>query len=177
MPDAIPPNGMRTTPSLDRQTLKRLLHYSPESGLFTWLVKSNGRVRVGQTAGSPNSDGYIQIKIFRRLYGAHRLAWLYVYGYWPPQEIDHINGNVADNRIENLREANRHEQMWNRKRPVTNTSGFKGVSFYKRRDCWRANIANGGKLVHLGYFKTPEAAHEAYVAAAKAIRGDYVRSE
>lgn len=157
--------------------LHDLLDYEPITGKFRWKVATNGRVRIGQLAGSPNRDGYIQIKINRRLYGAHRLAWFYVNGRWPNAEIDHRNGNIADNSIANLREATRGQQMANLKRPRTNTSGFKGVSFYKRQRRWRAYIATDGKPKHLGYFDTAEEAHAAYAKAAVAQFGEFARTK
>ena len=162
---------------LTRARLTSLLAYDQTTGHFAWRVATNGRVKVGQRAGSPNRDGYIQIKIDRRLYGAHRLAWFYVYGAWPVEEIDHRNGRRADNSLSNLREATRAQQMANLKRPRTNTSGFKGVSFHKKRRRWRAYIAVDGRPRHLGYFDTAEAAHAAYAAAAAEQFGEFARVE
>lgn len=164
-------------PYITHARLREALHYDPETGVFTWRVANNGRIKIGQRAGSPNKEGYIQIKIDRRLYGAHRLAWFYVHGAWPKEEIDHRRGIRGDNRIGELREATHFQQMANSKRPCTNTSGFKGVSFYKRKHRWRAYIAVGGKPKHLGYFDTAEEAHEAYAETATAQFGEFARVE
>lgn len=83
---------------MDQETLKSILKYDAFSGLFSWAVKRQ-KVVVGSVAGSKNSLGYVQIKISGKLYHAHRLAWLYVYGYMPEKEIDHINRIRDDNRI------------------------------------------------------------------------------
>jgi hypothetical protein len=93
------------------------------------------------------------------------LAWLYVHGALPQAEIDHADGNRSNNAIANLRLATRADQMANLKRPRTNTSGFKGVSLY-RTGKWAAHIAIDGRPKHLGYFETPQEAHDAYAAAA-----------
>lgn len=161
--------------AVTHERLTSVLDYAPATGHFTWKVANNGRVRVGQRAGSPNKDGYIQIKIDRQLYGAHRLAWFYVHRRWPTDEIDHKHGTITDNRISELREATRVQQMANRKTPVNNTSGFKGVSFHKRMQRWRAYIAVAGKPLHLGYFNTPEEAHNAYSAASIRECGEFAR--
>lgn len=156
--------------------LSTLLAYDAETGVFTWRIRPNGRVPAGSRAGSLNSGGYSQIKIGRRLYGAHRLAWFYVHKQWPTAEIDHIDGNPSNNAIANLRLATRAQQMANIKRASTNTSGFKGVSFHKKSSRWRAYISISGRPKHLGYFDSPERANAAYVEAAKAIRGDFARA-
>lgn len=167
----------------EAESLRLRLLYDPETGLFTWRprpcwakdsLRWNKRY-AGTTAGSPNKDGYVHIKIDGRLYGAHRLAWLIVHGTLSAAEIDHRNGDRADNRISNLREATRRQQMHNLKRPATNTSGFKGASFHKRAGRWAANIHHGGRARHLGYFDTVEAAHAAYVQAAVSLRGEFAR--
>lgn len=82
----------------------RLLSYNPDTGLFTWLV-SRGKAKAGDIAGSPWKDGYLRIKVLRRGYAAHRLAWLFAHGHWPQLQIDHINGIRTDNRIHNLRDV------------------------------------------------------------------------
>lgn len=163
-------------------SLRARLAYDLKAGIFTWQAKPSGTKDAarwnsryaGKPAGSPNRDGYINIKIDGRLHPAHRLAWLYVHGHWPVLEIDHRNGIRADNRLQNLREATRTEQMHNLRRPTTNTSGFKGVSLYQGKR-WRAYIHLNGKPKHLGYFLTAELAHAAYCKAALAARGEFAR--
>ena len=93
---------------ITQEELKELLDYNPETGLFTWNVYNN--IKNKTTAGTFN-DGYIQIKIKQKIYQAHRLAWLYVYGEWPKGQIDHINGIRDDNRIENLRDVTNRETL------------------------------------------------------------------
>jgi hypothetical protein len=98
------------------------------------------------------------------------------YGQWPRRGIDHVNGDGTDNRLENLREANQSQNGANRRLTSKNTSGFKGVSFAKQAKRWRAGIQVGGRRKHLGYFDTPELAHQRYVEAAKAAFGEFARS-
>ena len=146
--------------------LKELLHYDPETGLFTWLVSRRGGA-AGSKAGYKRPDGYICIGMEKLRYHAGRLAWLYVHGRWPEVEIDHINGIPGDNRIENLREATRLENSQNIRLSMKNTSGFPGVSY--RKKCkfrkWRAQIRVNTKKIELGNFSTAEEAGMAYAKA------------
>lgn len=99
---------------LTQTRLKELLFYNPETGNFTWLVRSADRIKIGQTAGClDKTNGYISIKVDKRRYTGHRLAYLYMTGEFPT-EIDHINRNRADNRWENLRNVPHSINMKNR---------------------------------------------------------------
>lgn len=156
--------------SLTQAKLKRLLSYDSGTGVFTWKVKTSSNVRVGDVAGTNQLHGYRAIHVQGILYLSHRLAWLYVHGHWPSDEIDHINGIRDDNRIINLREATRQENCQNISRPCNNTSGTMGVSFENRRNKWRAYIvASHGsrKAIHLGLFVDKDDAIEARHAAEK----------
>jgi hypothetical protein len=121
-------------------------------------------------------DGYRKIRINGRSYLAHRLAWLYMTGEWPQNVIDHASGQRSDNRWENLRAASPLLNSHNRKRPSNNTSGFKGVTFYKAGNIWRAFIRVDGLLRFLGSFPTPELAADAYAAAANDHFGSFART-
>lgn len=136
---------------LTQDLLRSLVHYDPETGVFTSLIKKPF-VEVGQILGSRNGKGYIQFNIAGKAYRAHRLAWLYVYGEWPSDQLDHKNRIRSDNRIENLREAGNHENGSNCSTSKRNTSGVKGVMWYKRYQKWAASIRVNKKLIHLGYF-------------------------
>ena len=167
---------------LSAQRLREVLHYDPETGVFTWLARpvTTHQVRtwnakfVGSVAGSPNS-GYCGVRIRGRLFYAHRLAWLYMTGEWPAAEIDHINGDPKDNRWSNLRAATPKQNQANKRRQKNNTSGFKGVSWDKDAQNWRADIRVEYRHLALGYFNTPEEAHYAYCAAAKKHFGEFAR--
>lgn len=166
---------------IDLAKLRSILSYEPETGLFRWtsgVRTGNGAMRLppGAVAGTRTSDGYIQIRIEGVLYRAHRLAWLYVHGEWPNAEIDHANRDGTDNRLCNLREATRSQNIANTKRRSSNISGFKGVSWSKNAGRWVAFIRIGGRSKYLGYFDTPESAHAAYVAAAKCSFGEFARA-
>lgn len=156
--------------------LRQLLHYCEATGVFTWRV-SRKRVRAGDTTGVRlNSHGYKRIKIDGVLYLAHRLAWLYVHGAWPSEQIDHINGDRADNRISNLRLANNRQNQQNQKLRINNASGFKGASWNARRRKWIAQISVEGRKTYLGAFETAHEAHAAYAAKAAAKFHEFARA-
>lgn len=157
---------------LDAETLRTLLSYDPETGMFTWLKRRNGVKSM--TAGYTGNDGYVSIRINAKLYKAHRLAWLYVNGTWPEHHIDHANGVASDNRIANLRVATHAENLRNRGMNKNNRSGYKGVHWHCRNKKWRAQIDINGKRCVLGYFESPEAAHNAYAEKAKSLHGEFV---
>ena len=145
--------------------LKELLAYNPDTGVFTWLVKSNRKIRIGDIAGHLDGKGYRRIKVEQKRYQAHRLAWLYMTGAWPVAQIDHRNGNKDDNRWDKLREATNAENQQNRVINRNNTSGLMGVCWNRKMGKWQAQIRGAGHRRFLGLFTDPEAAHAAYLAA------------
>jgi HNH endonuclease/AP2 domain len=159
------------------ERLRELLGCDPETGLLIWKMNRQGPgARAGEVAGCKDPQGYIKIGIDGRMYLAHRLIWLHIYGAWPDGELDHINHDPSDNRIENLRLATNSQNMANRPAQINNTSGFKGTTFHKQRRKWQAQITVNKKVLHLGLFKTPEAAHAAYVLATQALHGEFARA-
>ncbi len=148
--------------------VRERLDYDPVTGIFRWKVSAS-RVNIGDQAGS-HARKYILIGM--RWYGqlfAHRLAWLHFYGKAPAGEIDHIDGNPANNAIANLREATSSQQKMNKRVQSNNRSGLKGAYFHACRTGkqWRSQIKVGRRLIFLGYFDTAEQAHDAYTAASK----------
>lgn len=144
------------------------LSYDPATGVFTWLQQC-GRVKPGEIAGTISSNGYVQIRIKGRIYLAHRLAWLCMHGEMPALMLDHINMNKQDNRIANLRLANKSQNSQNTLASAANTSGYKGVSWSKQSKKWRASIKVNQKAKHLGFFELPEDAYAAYKNAAQEL--------
>jgi hypothetical protein len=151
------------------------LRYDPETGDFVRLVRHR-RWKAGDKAGTLHSTGYVHIGINKKLYKAHRLAFLYMNGEWPKDEVDHINRDKSDNRWCNLREATRAQNMWNIGMYTTNTSGFKGVYWDKQYDTWRAEIHRNGKRVFSARFNTAEEAHAAYTSAACLVHREFARA-
>lgn len=160
-------NVMETSNLLTQSHLQELLHYNPETGIFTWLV-SRSRTRAGEIADYVNNRGYVRIRICSVEYLAHRLAWLYMTGGWPKDQIDHINGIRNDNRWANLREADRFINQQNQRKPrPNNVTGFLGVSPEGNR--FVAQIGLRGKKYSLGAYHTPEQAHKAYIEAKRRL--------
>jgi hypothetical protein len=160
---------------IDAGTLRDLLDYDPDSGVFTWRTRGrahfgrdnqwrnwNGRY-PGLVAGTVGPRGYRAIAVLGHLYPAHRLAWLYVHGQWPEGQIDHVNGGRDDNRIGNLRDVSSAENAKNRRLTRKSATGRIGVNEYAygRRKQYVARIRVDGRLHHLGYFDTVEQASAA----------------
>ena len=152
--------------SIPAEQVKKMLSYDPKTGIFTWLIKPNRRVRIGDIAGFRRPDGYLIIKLNKVAYRAHRLAWVYMTGAEPMYDIDHIDGNPTNDSFSNLRDVTTAQNIQNqRKAHARNKNGFLGVSWHAAGKCWRARICVSGKQILLGYFKTPDEAHQAYVQA------------
>jgi hypothetical protein len=148
------------TEDLSAELVRLLLDYDLDTGVFRWKVRVAKRVRVGDVAGI---DGVRErrISILGRQHLAHRVAWLYVYGEWPKQVIDHINRNPFDNRIANLRDVSQRENVLNSSLSRANKSGTTGVRWIDGRKRWRAEIMINRKAINLGYFAAKADAEQA----------------
>lgn len=169
--DKVDANARTRKAGLTPGRLKELLHYDPETGLFTWLVDRGAYRCKGQHAGTPDATGYLMIRVDYVIYKAHRLAWLYMRGEWPKEYVDHINGIRTDNRWSNLREASPAQNTIN-SRPRRNKTGLPGVSA-SSKNRFKAMIRIDGAHVYLGNFSTAEKAHGAFKRAAASHHGPY----
>jgi len=143
--------------------VRELLNYDPHTGLFTWKIGRPG-TRLGSLAGTLTKDGYVMLSANGAKVFAHRAAWLLMHNTWPKAEIDHINGVRNDNRIENLRDVSPSVNQQNvRRARRDNKSGFLGVT--RQKNLWTSQLTIRGKTLHLGLFRTPEEASEAYLKA------------
>jgi hypothetical protein len=141
--------------------VRELLCYCPNTGELRWKVGRQGTGGVGSVAGNTSWHGYREVRIDGILHKAHRLAWLYVYGADPDGEIDHIDGDRANNRLSNLRCATRGQNTANRKFPRSNNMlGVPGVS--RKRKKYEARLVKDGETYRLGVFETVESAAKAY---------------
>lgn len=160
---------------MDQSTLKALLDYSPEDGSFRWHASTGGK-KANEIAGNTEVTGYVRIGIAGKTYMAHRLAWLYVHGMWPPAQLDHINRIRNDNRIVNLRLSTQIENMRNAR--WRNSHGLRGVHYYKPGK-YQARISffdkRKGKSVQrsLGYYSTAQEANEVYELVAQMTHGEF----
>lgn len=155
----------RKREDLTQEELKEHLHYDPDTGIFTRLISMSNSVQVGDIAGhTDKTTGYNRIFISNFSYRSHRLAWLYMYGKFPANFIDHIDGDRVNNKIVNLRQVSNQENSYNhRKCNSNNSNGFLGV--FKCGNKFRACIVVNQQKIHLGSFNTPEEAHQAYLKA------------
>ncbi len=112
----------------------------------------NNRFAHAETLTAPSGDGYLAVRVFGKAYKVHRVIWAFHYGEWPSGQIDHINGDTTDNRIENLRCVDNVENGRNRKVGINNTSGMMGVCWHKRRLAWQVSVKVNGKRNYYGYF-------------------------
>lgn len=159
--------------------LKQILHYCPETGVFTWLprpITKGVRIdRFGMQAGAVNPQTLHRvIMINRKHYFAHHLAWLYMTGEWPIGLVDHADGQRDNNAWKNLRRATVSQNIANSKKRSDNSTGYKGVS-KRPNGHFRARLMVEGKPISLGDYKTAEEAHAAYCAAAKTHFGEFAR--
>lgn len=162
--------------TLTQKKLKELLHYDAASGVFTWKVfRGGGAPQVGERAGSNTDLGYCHIAIFRQHYAAHRLAWFYVTGRWPKDEIDHKNGVRDDNRFCNLRESNRFSNMQNQCKAHRSNKSTGVLGAYKWGKKYLAKINARKKVHYLGLFETAELANQAYMKAKRELHPECVR--
>lgn len=157
--------------NLTQRRLKERLRYNQLTGKFVWLTHRQNPALVGTVAGTTDPYTYVTIYVDGISYKAHRLAFLYVKGCWPIGRADHENFVKSDNRWSNLRDATASQNCVHVNRRKDNSSGFKGVDFFKSTGRWRARIAVGGKSRALGYYPTPKAAADAYDAAARELHG------
>jgi HNH endonuclease len=150
--------------------VNELLSYDPLTGDILWKKSGRGR-RSNYHAGTMDVRGCWCIGIGRPRYKAHRIAWLLAYGVWPEHEIDHINGNPADNRLVNLRDVPHRTNQQNQHRATSSnkSTGTLGVSRTHNRTKFVAQIKVSGKHLHLGCFDDVAAAQSAYLEAKRRL--------
>lgn len=155
--------------TLTYDDLHALFVYDPTTGVFTRRVARGyrGCHRAGSVAGYVNERGYVTIMVDRKPYLAHRLAWLYMTGALPVDQVDHVDGDRSNNRWLNLREASNAQNAQNRREAsASNRScGLLGVTWNARAAKWVAQIRVEGKNRGLGYFDSAEEAHTTYLIA------------
>jgi hypothetical protein len=152
--------------------LREVLHYGPETGVFTWRVTLSRRAKAGKAAGSTDKvTGYVRIRIDKRIHQAHRLAWLYMTGDWPAFDIDHKDTVRGNNAWTNLRDVPHAINGQNQRRAHARnrSSGLLGACWDASRERWVAHITLNYKLRFLGYYATAQEAHERYLQEKRLI--------
>lgn len=161
--------------SLTAAEARAALHYDPETGVFTRLV-SKARGKAGRVAGSlSKTRGYVVVPLDRKVYRAHRLAWLYMTGEWPAGVIDHVDRDRSNNRWSNLREVTAAGNAQNASLRKDNKSGVKGVSWCNTNKKWLAQLRVDNRNNFLGYFDSIQEAAEARGRAEETMHPYYTR--
>ena len=158
---------------VDQQFLKEHFIYSEGKLFWAKIPKNYRKDCLGKRFGSKHNKGYHHGTVKSKKYLEHRLIWLYHYGEWPKDQLDHINGIRDDNRIENLRECNNSENQYNRKSARNSSSKYKGVSWYPKYGKWLANFTLKGKKKFIGYYECEIEAARAYQEAVKSHQTDF----
>ena len=155
---------------LTQKRLKMLFAYDSNTGIFVRKISTSNCAKTPEVQTNNINQGYCRLQVDNKRYGQHRLAWLYMYGYLPENQIDHINGIRHDNRIDNLREVSQQCNSQNCKQGKNNISGYIGVSYHKATGKWQASICVNYKTKYLGLYDTIEAAAQARVDAEVEIK-------
>lgn len=161
--------------SLTQDKLKQLFDYD-ETGNLIWKINAANNVKIGDIAGSFNTLGYRRVTIDGKDFKAHRLIYLWHRGTLPSM-LDHVDGNVRNNKIENLRPATYAENSRNSKRKITSRSGIKNVFWHKQANKWVVNVSIKGKNKYIGLYEDLECAKIAAQEARLRLHGEFARSE
>jgi hypothetical protein len=154
------------------EELSKVFSYDKDTGIISWAIKR--KKKVGTRCGSMTRNGYRRVSLYGISMAEHRVAWALHYGEWPQGQIDHINRNRTDNRINNLRLATQAENCTNRL--SKNRHGLSGVALLPHGR-WQAQTQINGVPKYLGTFDTKELAHQAYVDYVSRTRADYLPKE
>lgn len=145
--------------------LNYIFLYDAKNGCLVRKIVVARNTKIGDIVGLKNKNGYIQLKIKRKIYLAHRIIWLMNHCKFPDGEIDHIDGNRSNNCLENLRDVTKRENLQNK--TIHRTGRLPGATYKKANKKWVAQIEVNGKRKHIGYFFTEIDAHIAYKEAIK----------
>lgn len=160
---------------LTADEVRQIVSYEPTAGILRWKIAS-GKAKIGAVAGFSQANGRIKIGIRGNEYMAHRIIWLIMTGEWPEYEIDHEDEDQSNNRWNNLRHATPSQNHRNRGAQKNNTTGFKGVAWDKKRQCFIAGVKHRGVRHNCrGRFETAEEAYEAAKALAAKLHGEWSR--
>ena len=159
---------------ISASVLREELEYVPETGEAWWRKGKPGRIKE-KPVGTVASNGYLVVRIDYKLYLLHRVIYQMHHGDLTDEiQVDHVDGNPVNNRIENLRKATQSQNAWNSKAQYDKKhSELKGVTWHAGKAKWMARVRAGGRSEFVGYFDTDKAAHEAYCVRASVVHGDF----
>ncbi len=171
------PASIRKTMTLTVEKAKSLFRYDESTGLLSWRYRKGKKVPRNLAAGYIDSEGYRVVRADGVNYRAHRIVWLMSFGRWPTHMLDHVNGDRADNRLSNLREATNSQNQMNKKRQARGASGYKGVAIIRRRGRiqYRPGVTLNGKHRVFGYYDDPREAYEVYCREAVRAFGPFAK--
>jgi len=158
---------------MDQRTVKELFEY--EDGRLYWKKSGHG-IQKNKPAGSMSKTGYSIVHINFKQYRQHRIIFLMFYGFMPNQ-IDHIDGNKSNNKIENLRECTHQQNQINKSRTKSNTSGYKNVFLNKRINRWGVRLKSNGKIIYGGHYKTIEEANQKAIHLREKYHGEFAKHD
>lgn len=159
---------MESNPLPSKEDLDKRFDYCEETGNLYW---KHTNIPI-----TTKKSGYLCKSVLCKRYFVHRIIWKMMYNE-DPLIIDHINGIKTDNRLSNLRSCTKAQNCQNSKKPINNTSGYKGVCWSKSKNKWKAYIRVNKCLKHLGFFNDPKEAYQAYCKAAQLYFGEFSRLE
>lgn len=167
---------MKMNPLPSNEVLNELLNYDSETGVFTWKKFRGNTAKAGSIVNNLTSSGYNMVCVNGRQYQAHRIAYKMFHKCDPDGILDHIDGDMTNNRISNLRVASSKQNQGNSKMPRHNTSGLKGVTWSKKSNKWAAQIKQGKRNIWLGVYDDKLDAHQAYMKAAAEYFGEFANN-
>lgn len=156
--------------------LRSLFTYDEGSGLLLNRIHRGTTARAGSEAGFKNGNGYRRVRVFGKQIYTHQIIWIMHYGALPPGEIDHIDGDPCNNRLENLRACDHASNTRNSAPRSHSRNPYKGVRRDPRTQKWTARIVHDKQAYYLGAYEAPEAAHAAYASAASRLHGEFART-
>lgn len=157
---------------ITQKQLKEVLDYNPDTGIFIWKVKTSHRIEIGDIAGTRSRRGYLTIGINGKRYLAHRLAFLFMTGYFPKAMVDHRNTNVIDNSWDNIREADRAQNNYNSSFKEVGKTGMKGV-YLTRHGNFQVKMKIKSEMKYFGTFKDLELADLVATEARNKYHGEF----
>jgi len=158
---------------ITQKVLKELFLHDEEKGVLYWKNPTSFRVKKGEFAGTVYHDGNVNIQIKGKVYKRHRLIWMFKHGYFPKQ-LDHIDRDRSNDRLNNLRESNQSENNANKAKTNKKTSSiYIGVSWSESRKRWESKVMKNRKTYHLGRFKCEIEAAKARDKKAVELFGEF----